>query len=663
MTVDSFGKESLLYVQECRHGYGSTRQNMDDIIVLVTWLLSAIVLGETVYQAEDGPVLAPLFTVVDAFRSYVTSNESDCSIKDPSNRNEGGLVTVTIAPSGYDGPCHLEALVRCPDSLSDSFWVSVDGDAFEPWYVGETPEWSWRPISPETVDWQSPGSAGTERHCFRARSGEAMSVRLKLREPGASLDAVRLMSIGSPSLTVVTSCGERGCDPLGGEELLVASEMLCGPAEVSDVVVTVDDVPCSNATWSRDMNAVRCVMPPAAQTATDADVSVSLWGMSSEIKGAIVYGPTCPPDCSVHGICVSDGNCHCLPGWSGNDCSTQTHRMLAPAMWSAIAIVLATVALAVLAFFLRKLRPFMRAPRSEFIAVAFSEVDLRTAVRTHVGMGTLLRAVGVHNETMIQRARELGGYSNIRPHDGRLVAVFDSVHKAVQWCLLAHADLMENDDWPGPTRGWVKSYTGTAAELTVRRGVHFTKDFVRKFDLARISWEYSGEGCEIARRVMQRADPGQNLITMQAYEGIGKAYKGSWGIKNGEFDNPGPVAFRNLGESGPRVTDSVRLHTLEFFSAGQMDCRRSDDDTTRSDLSGLDALWPVLGRLMKDKNCKKKAFNKILVDLLEVLPPMVPKCRFCGCRNEFIDMLRMYGERYKNVESIMGIGQGTDEKT
>lgn len=638
---------------------------MDRIVVLVTLQLSAVAFGETVYQAEDGTVLAPLFTVVDAFRSYVTSNETDCSIKDPSNRNEGGLVTVTIAPVGYDGPCHLEALVRCPDSLSDSFWVSVDDGAFEPWYVGETPEWSWRPIAPETVDWQSPGAAGTERRCFRARSGEAVRVRFKLREPGASLDAVRMTSAGSPSVRVETSCPERGCDPLGGGELVLVSQTLCGPAEVSDVVVTVDEVPCSNVTWSRDTNAVRCVMPPAVQTTRVADVSVSLWGMNYEIGGAIAYGPLCAPGCSVHGICVSEGVCHCLPGWSGNDCSTQTHRMLAPAMWSAIAIVTATIALALVAFSLRKLRPLLRAPRSESIAIAFSEVDLRTAVRKRLGIGTLLRAIGVHNGSMIQRARELGGYCTIRPSDGRLVAVFESVHKAVRWCLLAHADLIENEDWPGQAPGWVRSYAGIPAELAVRRGVHLTTDFVRRFNLATVSWEYSGKGCEIARHLMQQADPGQNLITMQAYKGIEKTDKRSWGIEDGRSGDQRPVVFKNLGESGPKGSDNLRLHTLEFFSAGQMDCRRPDDDTTTCGPSGLDVLWPVIGKMMSDKNgdCGKRTFHGIFVELLEVLRSLIPRCRVCGSRNEFIDMLRAYEERYQDMELIMRRGSRTDEKT
>ena len=216
--------------------------------------------------------------------AFIGTDPHNCSSKDPSSV----LARKTPATGYLEVSFTLEAaelatvtlLLFTPDSMSDSFWSSVDGGAPVAWH---TPRllWGSTPFAPK--------SEGLPQVCHALSAGNH-TFRLLVREPGASVGSVAVHR--AAAVAVDPGAAQEGCSGRclrsGGTRARFSVENMCGRGTVDQMSVTVGGAPCTEVTLV-DATTLACVAPAYKEADDEAPVVVTQAG--NAVALTLLYEP------------------------------------------------------------------------------------------------------------------------------------------------------------------------------------------------------------------------------------------------------------------------------------------------------------------------------------------------------------------------------------
>eukprot|EP01061_Rhynchopus_euleeides_P028573 TRINITY_DN4659_c0_g2_i1.p1 TRINITY_DN4659_c0_g2~~TRINITY_DN4659_c0_g2_i1.p1 ORF type:complete len:935 (+),score=347.96 TRINITY_DN4659_c0_g2_i1:55-2805(+) len=223
-----------------------------------------------VLQAEDGVIVYPMRVEVDAVTGtvYVGSPPENCTNKDPDgNKVSSGIGYVGLDFTvPLDGLYAIQARIRTPDSLSDSFWSVLDSEEKQQWAVGTGADFHWRTFAPNS---KALGSAVKQR-CHSFEKGNH-TLRLFVREPGAEVDMVNVTLPDPLYFSGKPEGCSGGCVPKGGSIVRLNNlQGLCGPDTLSSITVTIAGEECVDVHFDSDAFTIVCTAPAFGQGVSDA---------------------------------------------------------------------------------------------------------------------------------------------------------------------------------------------------------------------------------------------------------------------------------------------------------------------------------------------------------------------------------------------------------
>ena len=237
--------------------------------------------------AQDGEVRSPMAVSTDLTTgiTYVGTPWADCTNKDPAGErvDEGlsGFVGMSFTlPS--DGLYQINAKVRTPDSLSDSFWAVIDNGGKQQWATKSDNTFHWAVFDPAATS-----NDDLSQQCHFFQEG-LHSLKLFVREPGADIQLLNITAPPPMEFTTFPEGCSGGCRPSGGSLVrLNHLSGLCGPDTVGNLSVEVNGQPCTEVDFE-DATIIVCLAPPWTE-GQPLNASVVITQGTSSVTTQLLY--------------------------------------------------------------------------------------------------------------------------------------------------------------------------------------------------------------------------------------------------------------------------------------------------------------------------------------------------------------------------------------